>query len=89
MMLHTPDGLTVSPNPAGSVIRISMPSDAGDLIFYQIYDLNGRKTNLSGAFHGVNISGFEIPSLDDLMSGIYILKITTQNSQYSVKFVKK
>jgi hypothetical protein len=88
-LVQITDELTVSPNPAGSVIHISMSSGTGNLIQYQIYDLNGRKTNLSGAFHGVNISGFEIPSLDDLMSGIYILKITTQNSQYSVKFVKE
>jgi hypothetical protein len=86
---ETPEEFTISPNPAGSVMFVSVPLHIGNQIQYDIYDLAGRKTNLSGLVPGINITEFEVQSLDKIPPGIYILKITTQASIYTVKFIKK
>jgi serine protease AprX len=83
------DEITVSPDPAGPVIFVTLPSNPGNLIQYDIYDLSGRKTSLSGVINESLITEFEIQSLDKIIPGMYILKITTQAGQYSVKFIKK
>ena len=84
-----PEGYTIYPNPAESVIFVSGSSYTEHLIQYDIYDLTGRKTNLCGLITGKDMTEFEIQSLDKLIPGIYILKITTENASHTVKFVKK
>jgi serine protease AprX len=85
----TPEEFIISPNPAGSVIHVSVPSNAGNLIQYDIYDLAGRKTNLSGFFYGTNLTEFKVQSLNKIIPGIYILKITTDTGNYTIKFIKQ
>lgn len=87
--IKTPEGFSISPNPAGSVMSVSVPLNTEDLIQYDIYDLAGRKTNICGFVPGKNITEIEIPSLDKLAPGIYILKITAGVSIYTLKFVRK
>jgi serine protease AprX len=86
---ETSEGITISPNPVGSVMFVTLPSNAGNLIHYDIYDLAGRKASLSGLIAGTHITEFEIQSLDKIIPGMYILKITTQTGMYTVKFIRK
>jgi serine protease AprX len=81
--------VNISPNPAVSDIYVSIPHDEGNRILYEIIDLNGRKTDISGTVTGINTTEFPIRVVDKLIPGIYILKITTQKNIYTAKFIKR
>jgi len=82
-------GLTIFPNPAVSAISVSLPANEGNYIQYDIFDIAGRKIDISGSVTGTGITEFTIRSVDKMTPGIYILQVTTQSYIYSVKFIKK
>jgi serine protease AprX len=81
--------LTIFPNPAVSSINVSIPVSGGNYIQYDIFDLEGRKMDISGSVTGTDITEFPIRSVDKMIPGIYILKVTTHSRIYSIKFIKR
>jgi hypothetical protein len=74
--------ISIYPNPVGDVINIST-LDSVDINILSIYDLQGRKV-LNKQFvenQQVNVS--------ELLSGVYILEVTTDKGTLTKKIVKK
>lgn len=73
----------VSPNPCRSQIRLSNPK--GNVVRTALFDLYGRQimtTNASGD------SSLQL-NLENLPSGLYLLKITDQNNRTEIKEIVK
>lgn len=76
--------LQIYPNPATEMITIS---NKGEINYknIEIFDLTGRK---------MDVKIFKSPTgmaqviVDHLSSGVYFVKITTKDKEYSVKFIK-
>lgn len=72
----------VSPNPAQTEIRIQNETFTGSYSI-TIFDVNGKQVYS-------NISSQEVNTVDinNLQNGLYILKITENNKQSTLKFIK-
>ncbi len=80
--------LVVSPIPADQQIRIQLPEGVTEYGHLEIYDLSGRKyigqnVNLSGTYSEYRMDVSTLPK------GIFVLKLTVDNRQYSAKVVIK
>ena len=75
-------GLQLSPNPASDILKLK-----SDLLIKQIaiIDLQGKQLKSLITNHNNEIA---IP-IEDLKSGIYLIKVQTDNATRIVKFVKK
>ncbi|MCL5129610.1 leucine-rich repeat protein [Algibacter sp. L4_22] len=75
-------GFTIYPNPTKDMLSIkSKQLESAEVI---VYDLNGRvllSNDISGASHEINISSFS--------SGVYLLKIKVENSEFVKRIIKK
>ena len=71
----------ISPNPFQTKIKIINPDYDND-IYYEIFDLNGRivKSGISAANKSIII--------DNIMNGIYIVKIKFNNRIESHRIIK-
>ena len=74
------------PNPVKSTINIVSNINLNIYTKFEVYDLNGRLTKNGKIFH-TNIQTIKI-NLADLNSGIYILKIYSDNNKKEFKIVK-
>ena len=81
--------LSIMPNPVVSEIRVSCASGVKDYVRYDVFDISGRKMPVSGIITGTNITEFIIRSADILPSGIFILRLTTDNKVIVSKFIKE
>ncbi len=77
--------LTIYPNPTSGIITLNMESLVSSNLTVQVYDLNGRMV-YNEALSG--FSGEKSLNLSHLMSGVYLVKVNTDTSQYSVKLMK-
>ncbi len=77
----TAPAFKVYPNPTTDYLFIK---SQGDLSAYQLYDLNGRKVQKS------NLSGTETRmDLSKLPSGLYFLRLYSEETSYTYKIVKE
>jgi hypothetical protein len=81
-MGHKKTDLSVFPNPTEKTVKIESDEE---IITYSLYTLNGK---LFANAHGNNQSLVEI-DMEELPSGIYILQLSTQNSNYYEKIIKQ
>lgn len=75
-------GINIYPNPANDVLNISIANFTGNLTV-EIFDINGRKVSSDeGDFinqRSINLSTYQ--------AGVYIVKLTGENLNYSEKIV--
>ncbi len=72
--------ITVYPNPAQSVLNISLPDDS-EIKSFQVLSLSGQITGVSSESSSLNIA--------ELPTGIYYIKVTdNKNVNYFSKFIK-
>lgn len=81
------DNLLVYPNPANDVLTISADLVSIADAKVQIFDLNGKKVfDNSNLFYNTNLATINI---SNLAVGTYLLKLTTNETDQTVKIVKK
>ena len=78
-MMASSFGVFVFPNPAKEILNIAI-KNINPLGIY-LYDLNGKRVYFSSSFGGDN-SGVKEVDVSMLVSGVYLLKITTTESQF-------
>lgn len=74
--------LTLSPNPASDIIKVSAPDIEGGIL--SIFDFSGREVlryEVNAVQANINIS--------NLASGNYFIRVINNANSYSAKFVKK
>ncbi|MFN8408982.1 MAG: T9SS type A sorting domain-containing protein [Flavobacteriales bacterium] len=65
----------VSPNPATDLVRITFPSDAGTVERVEVLDVTGKLVRSQRP-----LGGSTVISVEDLRSGVYFVRITTDRS---------
>ncbi|HMU15618.1 MAG TPA: T9SS type A sorting domain-containing protein, partial [Flavobacteriales bacterium] len=65
----------VSPNPATDLVRITFPSDAGAVERVDVLDVTGKLVRSQRP-----LGGSTVISVEDLRSGVYFVRITTDRS---------
>ena len=78
------DGIEIFPNPVFSQLTFS--GNINSLISIEVFDLKGRKIR---TYAGSNLKGTGVLDVSDLLKGIYIVKIRSNNgSVVSKKIIK-
>lgn len=78
-----PDGWTnffVYPNPVQQEITVESPSP---IISAQLYDLNGRSYSLE------NTTGNKLRLAENIVNGLYVLRVETANGYFTTKLIKE
>jgi lysyl endopeptidase len=77
--------LNFYPNPAASVLIGKLPDSVDEKFLFQLYDLQGRLQSVAFSMYGSNL----VISVGDLSAGIYIIKLSTTNTVFKTKFIKR
>ncbi|NRA12369.1 MAG: T9SS type A sorting domain-containing protein [Crocinitomicaceae bacterium] len=77
------DGVSVYPNPATTVVSLNIPEHMTN-VKATLYDSNGKRINA----WNVNSTHFEI-GIQNLSSGMYLLKVHTENEMGHNKIIKE
>ncbi|MEA3447405.1 MAG: T9SS type A sorting domain-containing protein [Bacteroidota bacterium] len=85
---NTDENVTIYPNPYSSELHVTISSDYGKQIIYEIFDLNGVLV-LKKTFNCRFSHCSETISTAHLTPGIYILKLTGSTKTKSFKIVKQ
>lgn len=81
------DNLVVYPNPVSGVLNISADLISIANANVKIYDITGKQVYENGnLFYNTNMAAIDISSLN---SGVYMLKIETDNTDQTIKVIKK
>lgn len=78
------DAISVYPNPTNNILNISIPSELGSNVSYEVFNYLGQnilKSNSENSNFSINTSNFA--------NGVYILKLDTENGSKTLKFIKK
>ncbi len=78
----TIENVAVYPNPLADVLNISSKDNA--ITKYQIFDMGGRLIKESSVN---SLNNFQI-NTQDVLSGVYLLTLISENGEYSQKIVK-
>jgi hypothetical protein len=78
----------IYPNPTSENISVSIHLTDNDEIVFELVDLSGRSI-LSSRERMSSGNHSKIIKLSELASGIYILKITSKELNYTQKVIKK
>ncbi|MEH0152810.1 S8 family serine peptidase [Limibacter armeniacum] len=81
------EGLTVAPNPVSDLMTFSLRLDSESPLMWQLIDMEGRKLR-SGETVASAVFSKQL-SLQGLVSGIYILKVSTIRKTYYCKLLRK
>jgi len=80
--------LSIFPCPAQQLINVQLPEDDADVISHSLSDVTGRTLlGIKDFYLSQNILELVVP--ETVLDGIYILKIRTKHSVYTVKVVLK
>lgn len=73
---------SISPNPSSSIIRLVLPSSVKNNVKVQVYDVLGKKiySSLYQVNSKINVSNWA--------SGVYLFKVSFENSVVTKRFVK-
>jgi hypothetical protein len=84
---YSEDLLKAFPSPAREIIKIRLPASAENVVALSLFDLLGRciTKHITDFFFNQSTLEWNIPN--EVLSGCYVLKITTNNSIYSVKII--
>lgn len=74
--------LLIYPNPVADELHFQLKNYSSQLLDYQIFDSQGKKISEG------NIKGKRVISTNQLVGGMYIIRIHTNNQIYSQKFIK-
>jgi len=85
----TDQDLNFYPNPVKSSLFISLAFPIGQVMQWEIYDASGCKIRSSSGKTYLTESGFYINSLDGMNTGLYIIRITTDDKILSGRFIKE
>lgn len=77
---------TVSPNPFASELTVSLP-DSGEAML-ALYDAAGNKV-LTATFSSIITLDAKHPLFSSLKPGVYVVKVTTIDNEYSTTVVKE
>src|SRR5690606_12253515 len=81
------DNLVVYPNPVSEILNISADLISIANANVKIYDITGKQVyENADLFYNTNTAGIDISSLT---SGVYMLKIETDNTDQTIKVIKK
>jgi len=76
-------GLSLYPNPVKTNLTIHFNNIAGQSKFFEVYDIQGKLMAASKTSEDIkNLNTEEYPS------GIYIVKVRTEKSNYIARFIK-
>ena len=76
--------ISVYPNPASDILNISLGKNIDNIRSITLYDLNGKlitQVNEDDNEHNAKLN------VSSLNSGIYVLKVETDNNQYNQKVI--
>jgi hypothetical protein len=77
-------GLTVSPNPASTTLRVALPGTTRS-VEHWVSDLSGRVLRQGPLVRERDALGLDVA---DLPSGVYLLVVITEQGRYRARFVK-
>lgn len=78
------NAISLYPNPTNNILNVSVPSELGNKVSYEVINYLGQsvvKSNSSNSNFTVNTSGFA--------SGVYFIKLQTENGAKTLKFIKE
>lgn len=75
--------VVVYPNPAKSILNVSIPSEITGETTFNIFDIQGRKV-----FSKKSINSIETLNIEYLSQGVYVLSIENNNSKTTRKIIK-
>lgn len=81
--VHT---LSISPNPAASIIRIDLSGTKEKISHIEIFDLSGKKV-LRQKYGGSSMN--EVLDISSLGTGMYFVQVAAHNKFFSGKIIKK
>ena len=85
--LQVPFGIAIAPNPFSNATTISYSLPNAGNISLKLYDVTGKLvTTLATGYHNVGTSSVTV-SRSSLASGIYMLKLKTDNSTTTSKLI--
>jgi serine protease AprX len=82
-------GIYFFPNPTEGRIQLQMPDRAGRTVKIEIFDISGKLHQVVSADNMDTHSYIVINLNPQIMSGMYIMKVTTGTNVYTLKFIKK
>jgi hypothetical protein len=80
-MLTGSDEIRIYPNPASSILNISMPGNQSAEIY--LYNLSGKVV-----YHEITTDAEKTIDLTELTEGLYILSVSTTNTYFTKKVIK-
>lgn len=78
----------VYPNPAVSYVVLEVNSASETTGDIAVYGINGAKVKALRQHLTRGLNQVTIPALGGLANGVYIIKVTTPNGEYTSKFIK-
>jgi hypothetical protein len=80
------NGLDVYPNPVTDVVNVDLSQFTGVLNELKVFDITGKLVLTQGVKGSATEAGLDMSSM---ASGVYILKLETDQGQYQVKLIKE
>ncbi|RRO20858.1 T9SS type A sorting domain-containing protein, partial [Flavobacteriaceae bacterium 14752] len=78
-------GISIYPNPANDVLNINLGQNSSQIENFTLFDLNGRQI-YQKQFEDNQTQENQI-DVSQLSSGVYLLTVKTQNTQYNQKVI--
>ncbi len=81
-------GFVSYPNPTTGISNVEFVAKTSGKVLIEVYDINGR--NIAQVFNGETFAGQQYKADfngSNLPSGLYIYKITTNNTSITEKFI--
>lgn len=82
------DSFSLWPNPAGNTANIKFNSQGSENITFSLFDLNGR-TVKADQFEGTGGLVTKSLNIENLASGVYIVKVSQGDKQSVARLIKK
>jgi len=80
------ENVNVFPNPAKNTLNVSLPAEIATGVSYEIFDVNGKK--VKSVSNKADAQAISI-DISNMATGLYILKLKSNEGSSSYKFIKE
>jgi hypothetical protein len=80
--------ITIYPNPVINTVSVNLQLENADEIVFEVFDVMGKKIS-SQKQHVTSGSTTKKMDTEQLQSGVYLLKASSNLIQFSTKFIKQ
>ncbi|XZF15849.1 T9SS type A sorting domain-containing protein [Chitinophagaceae bacterium MMS25-I14] len=85
----TATGVSYYPNPFHDNVTVNVTTAAAQTVRINVLDLTGKMIQTMTYNTQAGANAFSITNMGDLMTGIYILQVNTENESFQYKIVKQ